>query len=122
MRLLFTLFSIVANPDNKVRDWPSKLKGMQHKTDKAYKAASQAVERYPGCGRLHFKLAKIADQMNKTGIAIEHYAKTVEIEDEYRAQFKQLYPERQDVVSRIGNKDYKYAKERVAKLAGKVNN
>jgi hypothetical protein len=90
--------------------------------DKAFKAASQAVERYPGCGRLHFKLAKIADQMNKTEIAIEDYAKAVEIEDEYRAQFKQLYPERKDVVSRIDNKDYKYAKKRVEELSSKSDN
>jgi O-antigen ligase len=93
-----------------------------HWLDKAFEAASQAVERYPGCGRLHFKLAAIADQMSKTEIAIEHYAKAVEIEDKYRAQFKQLYPEHKDVVSRIDNKDYKYAKERMAKLAGKANN
>jgi hypothetical protein len=90
--------------------------------DKAFEAASQAVERYPGCGRLHFKLAQIADQMSKTEIAIEHYSKAIEIEDEYRAQFKQLYPERQDIVSRIDNKNYKDAKERVAKLTGKVSN
>jgi tetratricopeptide (TPR) repeat protein len=90
--------------------------------DKAYKAASQAVERYPGCGRLHFKLAQNADQLGKTDIAVEHYKKAIEIEDEYRAQFRQIYPERQDVVSRIDKNMYLYAKERVEELAGKYDN
>jgi tetratricopeptide (TPR) repeat protein len=90
--------------------------------DKAYKAASQAVERYPGCGRLHFKMAQNADQLGKAEIAIEHYKKAIEIEDEYRAQFRQIYPERKDIVSRIGNKNYEDAKERVVKLTGKINN
>jgi hypothetical protein len=60
--------------------------------------------------------------LGKAEIAIEHYKKAIEIEDEYRAQFRQIYPERKDIVSRIGNKNYEDAKERVVKLTGKINN
>ncbi|MFC1793632.1 O-antigen ligase family protein [Planctomycetota bacterium] len=94
----------------------------QEKTDwlnKAYEAASQAVERYPGCGRLHFKQAQIADQMGNAEIAVEQYTKAIEIEDEYRDQFRQLYPEREDIVSRIDKNMYLYAKERVEELSKK---
>jgi O-antigen ligase len=90
--------------------------------DKALEAASQAVERYPGCGRLHFKQAQIADQMGDAENAVEHYTKAIEIEDEYRAQFRLMYPERQDIVSRIDKNMYLYAKERVEELAGKSDN
>jgi O-antigen ligase len=89
---------------------------------KAFQAASQAVEHYQGCGRLHFKLAQIADQMGKTKIAAEQYGKTVEIEDEYRSQFRQLYPERKNIVSRIDNKMYLDAKERIKELSAKSGN
>jgi len=97
----------------------------QEKTDwlnKAFETASQAVERYPGCGRLHFKQAQIADQMGKAEIAIEQYKKAIEIEDEYRDQFRQIYPERKDIVSRIGKKRYLYAKKRVEELSKKSDN
>jgi len=97
----------------------------QEKADwlnKAFEAASQAVERYPGCGRLHFKQAQIADQMGNAANAIEHYTKAIEIEDEYRAQFRKMYPEREDIVSRIDKSMYLYAKERVEELAGKSDN
>lgn len=89
---------------------------------KAFMAATQAVERYPGCGRLHFKLAQIADQTGKTKIAVEHYGKAIEIEDEYRDQFRRMYPEREDIVSRIDNKSYLYAKKRVEELTKKSDN
>jgi O-antigen ligase len=89
---------------------------------KAYEAAVQAVERYPGSGRLHFKQAQIADLMGKTEIAVEQYKKAIEIEDEYREQFKQLYPEREEVVSRLDNNMYLYSKERVEELSGKSDN
>ena len=97
----------------------------QEKTDwldKAFETASQAVERYPGCGRLHFKQAQIADKMGNAEIAIEQYRKAITIEDEYRAQFRQMYPEREDVVSRIDKKKYLDAKERVEELSKKSDN
>jgi len=90
--------------------------------DKAFEAASQSIERYPGCGRLHFKQAQIADQTGNTEIAIEQYTKAIEIEEEYRDQFRQMYPEIEDVVSRIDKNSYYYAKERVEKLSRKSDN
>ena len=97
----------------------------QEKTDwlnKAFEAVSQAVERYPGCGRLHFKQAQIADQIGNANIAIEQYKKAIEIEDEYRDQFRQMYPEREDIVSRIGKNRYLYSRERVEELLKKSDN
>ena len=80
---------------------------------KALDTASQAVERYPGCGRLHFKLARIAEQAGKTDVALEHYNKAIEIEDAYRDQFRQIYPERKEVVSRLGEEQYNLAKDKL---------
>jgi len=90
--------------------------------DKAFEAASQAVERYPGCGRLHFKKAQISDRMDNAEMAIELYTKAINIEEEYRQQFRQMYPEIEDVVSRIDPNSYYYAKERIEELSKKSDN
>ncbi|KPK39718.1 MAG: hypothetical protein AMJ65_11200 [Phycisphaerae bacterium SG8_4] len=83
---------------------------------KALDTASEAVERYPGCGRLHFKLARIAEQAGKTDAALKHYSKAIEIEEAYRDQFRRMYPERDKVVSRIGEEEYRQAVQRMAAL------
>ncbi len=87
--------------------------------NKAFEAASLSIERYPGCERLHFKLAQIAEYLGKTETAVEQYGKAIEIEDQYRAQFKLLYPEWQYTVSRLGEEKYQLAVERVRKLSEK---
>ncbi len=84
--------------------------------DKALDAASEAIERYPGCGRLHFKLAQVAEQLGKTGVATEHYARAVKIEDAYRDQFRRIYPEREEVISRLGEERYSDAQQRLKLL------
>ncbi|UCE47748.1 MAG: hypothetical protein JSW47_19385, partial [Phycisphaerales bacterium] len=84
--------------------------------DKAFETASEAVNRYGGCGRLHFKLAQIAEQSAKTDVAIEHYAKAIEIEKAYRDQFRRIYPERKEVVSRLGEERHQKAQQRVKLL------
>ncbi|MHC4630691.1 MAG: O-antigen ligase family protein [Planctomycetota bacterium] len=84
--------------------------------NKALNRASLAVERYPGCGRLQFKVAEIAEKLGKIDIAIEHYEKTIDIEDKYRAQFQEMYPEREKIVSRLGEEKYKNAKQRIKHL------
>jgi len=94
----------------------------QEKTDwlnKAFDAASLAIERYPGSDRLHFKLAQIAEQLGKTAVAAEQYQEAIRIEDEYRTQFRQMYPERNEVVSRLGEHEYQLAIERVRGLSEK---
>jgi tetratricopeptide (TPR) repeat protein len=96
--------------------------GQQEKSgwlNKAFEAASAAIERYPGCERLHFKLAQIAEQQGNKDTAIEHYKKAIEIEDQYRSQFRLMYPERQKIVSRMGEEVYQFAVERVKNLSGK---
>ena len=97
----------------------------QEKADwlkKAFEAAVQAVKRYPGCGRLHFKQAQMADLMDSAEIAVTQYTKAIEIEGEYRDQFRQMYPEREDVVSRLDKNMYLYAKERVEELSRESDN
>jgi O-antigen ligase len=83
---------------------------------KAFDIGSAAVARYPGSGRLHFKLAGIAEQLGKNDTAIENYRMAVEIEDAYRRQFKTMYPGR-EIFSRLGRQRYGYAKERLAILS-----
>jgi len=92
----------------------------QEKTDwlnKALESALAALERYPGCGRLHFNLAQVAEKLGKTDIAIRQYEQAVEIEDEYRAQFRQMYPEREKIVSRLGQEKYDFAIRRAKELS-----
>jgi O-antigen ligase len=84
---------------------------------KALNTASQAVKLYPGCGRLHFKLARIAEQAGKTDVAIEHYGEAIEIEDAYRDQFRRIYPERKEVISRLGEEEYNLAKDKLKTLS-----
>jgi len=84
--------------------------------NKAFGAASQAVELYPGCARLRVETARIAEQLGKTDIAVEQYKKAIDIEDSYARQFKAIYPQKQEAVSRLGNDKYLYAKERLKAL------
>ena len=91
----------------------------QEKTDwlnKAFDSAWRAVERYPGSARLRVKLAEIAEQLDKTDIAIENYKEAIETEDSYRAQFRIMYPGR-EIFSRLGEEKYKLAKKQVEKLS-----
>ena len=84
--------------------------------DKAFDAASQAIHRYPGRARLRVELARIAEQQGKTKIAIEQYKKAIDIEDSYHRQFRTMYPERKEVVSRIDEDKYLFAKDRLKSL------
>jgi len=86
----------------------------------AYDWCLKATELYPGSGRLRFKLAKIAEQLDKTDVAIEQYRKAIEIEDKYRRQFQVMYPERKEIVSRLGEEKYQFAIKRVKELSEKT--
>ncbi|GAF82455.1 unnamed protein product, partial [marine sediment metagenome] len=48
---------------------------------KAYEWGLKAIKRYPGSARLRIELAKIAEQLGKTDVAIKHYEKAIDIED-----------------------------------------
>ena len=84
---------------------------------KAIDAAEDAIELYPGCGRLHFNLARIAEKMDKTKTAVEHYEKAIDIENQYRSQFRTMYPEREKIVSRLDKEKYQTAIDRVKELS-----
>jgi O-antigen ligase/tetratricopeptide (TPR) repeat protein len=77
--------------------------------------ATEAKNRYPGSGRLHFNLAQIADRLGKRDTAIEQYNKSIDIENQFRNQFHEMYPN-EEIVSRLGEKKYQFAKERVSEL------
>lgn len=80
--------------------------------------AEKAAKLYPGSGRIRFKYALIADQLEMTDLAINQYLKALEIENSFAAQFRTMYPGR-DVVSRIGSDRYNQAKDRVEQLIQK---
>lgn len=84
---------------------------------KAYEWYLKAAGLYPGRERIWFELARTAEQLGKTGLALCHYVKTVEIEDSFRQQFQQMYPDREKVVSRLGDQDYEHAQKRIKELS-----
>lgn len=84
--------------------------------NKALDSILSAVERYPGSARLHLKMADIAEQLGENSIALEHYQKTIDIEDAFRAQFKIMYPQWQ-LVSRLGEEKYQLAKQKIKDLS-----
>ena len=75
-----------------------------------------AEHRYPGCARLRIELAKIAELLGRTDIASRQYKEAIKIEDKYRAQFHKMYPEREKIVSRLGEEKYQFAKQRLKLL------
>jgi O-antigen ligase len=84
---------------------------------KAYEWYLKAAQLYPGCDRLWFALGQTAEKLGKTGEALNHYTKAVAIEDGYRRQFRQMYPTREKVISRLGEKDYLLARKRMEELS-----
>jgi len=85
---------------------------------KAYDWGLEAAKRYPGLGRLQFELAKIAEQMGETNLAMKHYTEAVKLEDRFRRQFQHMYPGRQ-IFSRLGEEKYQLAKQRIDSLSGR---
>jgi O-antigen ligase/tetratricopeptide (TPR) repeat protein len=83
---------------------------------KALSTASKAVKLYPGCDRLHFNLAQIADKLGKTDVALKEYKKTIETEEQYRDQFRQMFPAK-NIVSRLGEDKYQIALIRIKELS-----
>jgi tetratricopeptide (TPR) repeat protein len=106
---LTTVYTLLAetSPQRQKIDW----------LYKALDSANRASELYPGCGRLRFELAKIAQQLGRTDTAIEQYKAAVDIEDSFRAQFRKMYPKRQ-IFSRLGEEKYQLAKQKIKHLSG----
>ena len=82
---------------------------------RAYDTALLAAQRYPGSGKIQLELARISEQLEDNHKALEHYKKAVAIEDGYRQQFKKMYPGR-EMFSRLGEQQYRFAKQRIAQL------
>jgi hypothetical protein len=85
-------------------------------TQQAYNWGLEAANRYPGSGRVQFNLAEIAEKLGKPTVAVGHYKETIRIEEEYRSQFRQMYPGR-EIISRLGEEKYKRAKQRIDSLS-----
>ena len=100
------------NADFKNYEKLSQVYNLLGDNKKAYQWGLEAIKRYPGSGRLQFNLAQIAEKLGKTNAAVDHYKEAVMIEDMYRNQFRQMYPER-DIVSRLGEEKYKKAKQQI---------
>ncbi len=83
----------------------------------AYEWYERAAKRYPGSGRLQLRLAQTAEQLGRTDIALPHYRRAVQIEDAFRRQFEEMYPEREQMVSRLGQENYEMARRRIAELS-----
>ena len=84
--------------------------------EEAYDWNLKAAELYPGCDRLWFELGQLAERLGRTDAAHEHYARAIEIEDGYREQFRRMYPDRKEVVSRLGETEYELARQRIQRL------
>ncbi|OHB54500.1 MAG: hypothetical protein A2173_05780 [Planctomycetes bacterium RBG_13_44_8b] len=90
---------------------------LQGQNQKAYEWCQKALQLYPGSDRLNFKLAQIAEKLGKTNIAIKQYKKTIEIEDSFRRQFKMMYPQRKEIISRLGEDNYQFSIRKVKELS-----
>jgi len=110
--------AVVVNPaDYKNYEKAAIAYGLLEESQLAYDWYARAVERYPGCGRLHLHLGELAERLNAPEKAREHYQRAIEIEDAFRQQFRVMYPEREKVVSRLGDDNYERAKERLGALS-----
>lgn len=85
---------------------------------KSFFSYEQALIRYPASSELNLELAEIAQQLDSTNLAIEHYKKAIEIEDAFAAEYKIMYPG-QKASSRMGQSKYLEAKEKLEELTGK---
>jgi tetratricopeptide (TPR) repeat protein len=83
----------------------------------AHEACTRAVELYPGCARIHFKLARLSERLSQMNQAISSYERTISIENSFRAQFQTMYPERQDITYRLNLSNYRQAQQRLTELA-----
>jgi Tfp pilus assembly protein PilF len=80
----------------------------------------KAAELYPGCDRLWFKLGQAAEQLGQPDTALTYYTKAVQIEESYQQQFRRMYPEREKVISRLGDRDLGTARKRIEELSSQA--
>jgi hypothetical protein len=87
----------------------------------AYDLLGEALDRYPGSDRIHYRLAQLAEQLGRTGEALTHYEQAVAIERAYQTQFKIMYPNRSPVISRLGNTAYTIAQAKIEELGSQLD-
>jgi hypothetical protein len=83
--------------------------------NRALDSASIAVKLYPGDAELHLLLAQTAEELGQNDLALKHYRIAVQIEDDFRTQFKLMYPGRK-VLSRLNEDKYFFATQRIKEL------
>jgi len=81
--------------------------------ESAYQAAMEAQRLYPGSDRIAYNLGVLAEKMNQPQKAAEHFRQAVEIEDQYRKQFNEMYPN-YPLCSRLGQGRYEYATKHIS--------
>lgn len=86
----------------------------------AYDWYLKAVARYPGSERLWFRLGQTAEQLGQPDAALGHYERAVRVEEAYQQQFHRMYPDREKVISRLGEKDLATARRRIEELSNKT--
>lgn len=83
--------------------------------ESSYQAGLEAQRRYPGSDRIAYDLGLLAEQMGHAQYAYEQFSRAIEIEDQYRVQFAQMYPG-YPLCSRLGQSRYDYAKAYLNKI------
>lgn len=86
--------------------------------EEAYRTQQEAVRRYPGSDMLNYKLGVLAEELGRPAEAIAYLAKTLEIETAYREQFRVMYPDAKEIISRVGPTVYADLLERLERLGG----
>jgi O-antigen ligase len=97
-----------------LRESEVKKENQQQFLDAAYQAMLEAQRLYPGSDRIAYNLGTLAEKMNQPQKALEHFCRAVEIEDQYRRQFAEMYPD-YPLCSRLGQARYEYAKNYIQK-------
>lgn len=105
---------------NVIRSEQTEGKTKETSLQKAFDDLQQAIARYPGSGKLHSLLANVAEQLGRDDVALCHYQTAVDIEDAYREQFKIMYPDRETVISRLGETAYTDAKAKIEELQKQI--
>ncbi len=106
METLGDLFTVLAESENK-----EDLQTSLYRT--SYEWTLQAWRRFPGSDRLVYKLGTLSERLNRPQEAAGWYALAVQIEEDYRNQFRQMYPNA-PVFSRLGESRYQYARDYAA--------
>lgn len=82
----------------------------------AYDWGLKAAKHHPTSSRIQFRLAEIAEKLNNTDNAINHYKKVIDIVNSFRHQFQLMFPD-EEIVGRLEQDKYNLAQDRLQKLS-----